>query len=136
MKRLPFGYLYTIRSWRHMVENTVGLTCAKEKSNEWEDHLLTKLFVEEEHPKHDSDRDNAQNRHCPFDDLKNFAKLPDIPTKLVHEVTRETVGPEGVLPLPKRNLQLYTFRLVSIALEEVECVFKGWRAALDAIVHP
>ena len=119
-----------------MMEKVVGLTCAKEKSNEWEDHLLTKFFVEKEHPKHDPYRYNAQDRHSPFDDLQNFAKFLDIPTKPVHKITRETVGPEGVLPLPKRNLQPYTFRLMSIPLEEVECMFKGWRAALNTIVHP
>ena len=51
-------------------------------------------------------------------------------------MTRETVGPEGVLALPECNLQPYTFRLVSIALEEVEGMLEGWRAALDAIIHP
>ena len=119
-----------------MVENVVGLTGAKEKSNEWEDHLVTKLFIEEEHPKHDPYRYNAQDRHSPLDNLQNFAKLPNIPRKLVHKMTRETVGPEGVLALPKRNLQPHAFRLVSIALEEVEGMLEGWRAALDAIVHP
>ena len=136
MKRWPSGCLYIIRSRKDMMEKVVGLTCAKEKSNEWEDHLLTKFFIEKEHPKHDPDRNNAQDRHSPLDNLQNLAKLPDIPTKSVHKITRETVGPERVFALSECNLQPHTLRLVSITLEEVECVFKGRRAALDAIVHP
>ena len=119
-----------------MVESIVGITCAKEKSNEWKDHLVTELFFEEEHPKHDPDRYNAQNRHSPLNDFQNFAKLLDIARELVHEMTREAVGPEGVLALPECHLQFHTFRLMPIALEEVEGMFEGWRAALYSIVHP
>ena len=118
------------------MESVLGLTCAKEKSNEWEDHLVTKLLIEEEHPKHDSNRYNAQDRHSPLDDFQNFPKLLDITRKLVHEMTGEAVGPEGVLALPECNLQLHTFRLMSIALEKVKGMFEGWRAALNSIVHP
>ena len=118
------------------MNNVVGLTCTKEKSNEWEDHLVTKFFIEEEHPKHDPYRYNTQDWHSPLDNLQNFAKLFNIARKLVHKMTRETVGPEGVLALPKRNLQPHAFRLVAIALEEVEGMLEGWRTALDAIVHP
>ena len=119
-----------------MIKGVVALTCAKEKSNEGKDHLVTKVFVEEEHAKHDSDRYDAQNRHSPLDDFQDFPKLPDIARKLVHEMTRETVGPEGVLALPECNLQLHTFRLMSIALEEVKGMFEDWRAALHPVVHP
>ena len=118
------------------MECVLGLTCAKEKSNEGEDHLVTELFIEEEHSKHDPNRYNAQNRHSPLDDFQDFPKLLDIARKLVHEVTREAVGPEGVFALPERNLQFHTFRLMSIALEKVKGMFEGWRAALDSIVHP
>ena len=119
-----------------MVEIVVELTCAKEKSNKWKDHLVTKLFIEEEHPKHDSYRYDAQDWHCPLDDFQDFPKLLDIGRKLVHEMTWETVGPERVLALPECNLQLHTFRLMTITLEEVKGMFEGWRAALDSIVHP
>ena len=119
-----------------MVESVVGLTSAKKKSNEWEDHLVTELFIEEEHPKHDSYRYNAQNRHSPLDDFQDSPKLPDIARELIDKMARETVGPEGVLALPERNLQPHTFGLMSIALEEVEGMFEGWRAALHSIIHP
>ena len=118
------------------MESVLGLTCAKKKSNEWENHLVTELFIEEEHPEHDPNRYNAQDRHSPLDDFQDSPKLLDIARKLVHEMTRETVGPEGVLALPECNLQSHTFRLMSIALEEVKGMFEGWRAALDPIVHP
>ena len=119
-----------------MVEIVVELTCAKEKSNKWKDHLVTKFFIEEEHPEHDSNRYNTQDRHCPLDDFQDSPKLLNITRELVHEMTRETVGPEGVFALPECNLQPHTFRLMSIALEEVKGMFEGWRTALDTIIHP
>ncbi len=119
-----------------MVEGIVRLTCAKEKSNEWKDHLVTEFFIEEEHPKHDSYRYNAQNRHSPLDNFQDSPKFPDIARKLIDKMARETVGPEGVLALPERNLQPHTFRFMSIALEEVKGMFEGWRAALNSIIHP
>ena len=118
------------------MEIVVGFTCAKKKSNEWKDHLVAELFVEEEHAKHDSNGYDAQDRHSPLDDFQNSPKLLDITRKLVHKMTGETVGPEGVFALPECNLQPHTFRLMSIALEEVKGMFEGWRAALDSIVHP
>ena len=136
MKRSPSGCLFQYQTLEKMMESAAGLTCTKEKSNEWKDHLVTELFIEEEHPKHDSNRYNAQDRHSPLDDFQDSPKLPDIARKLVHEMTRETVGPEGVFALAECNLQPHTFRLMSIALEEVKGMFEGWRAALDSIIHP
>lgn len=103
MGRWRFDFLEIVSIAVEMVlvkENT----CSKEKSDEREDHLVTKVLVEEEHSEHNPEWDEAEQGHSIFDDSEHFSELPDISRELVDEMTRETVGPEAVLTLTEGDL--------------------------------
>ena len=114
----------------------VKRTSTQKKSNERKNHLIPKVFTKGEHSQHDPYGHNPQHRHSPLNNLQHAPKLPNIPTKLIHKRTRETIRPERVLALPERNLQLYTLRLVPVPLEEIKSVFEDRGAALHTVVHP
>ncbi len=119
-----------------MEEEPKSHTRSQEESDQWKNHLLTKLLVEKEHPKHDLDRDQTKNGHGVLDDLENFPKLPDVSSESINQVTWETIGPETVLAFTEGNLELHCLFLMAIFLEKVQGVFECWRTTLNAIVHP
>ena len=111
-------------------------TCSEKKSDEREDHLITKILAKEEYSEHYSDWDQTEKRHGVLDDLEDFSKFLDIARKLINELTWKTIGPEAVLTLTESNLKLHFFFSVAVLSEEVERMFERGRTALDAIVHP
>ena len=103
MGRWRFDFLEPVSSVLEMAI-VQGNTCSEEKSDERENHLITKILAEEEHPEHDSEWNEAEQGHSVFDDTEHFSELLDISRELLDEVTRETVGPEAVLTLTEGDL--------------------------------
>ena len=112
------------------------LTSPQEQGYQGEDHLVTKVFAEEEHPQHDLDRDYPEHGHRIFYNLQDFSKLLDVGRVLLDQLTREDVCPEAVLALAERDLEFDLFGLVAVPTKEVERMSEDRRASLHSIVEP
>lgn len=112
------------------------VTCAEEEGYQRKHHLVTKILAKKEHSKHYFDGYQAEDRHEPFAQFEHFSKLLDITRKLVDKLAWEDIGPEPILALAERDLQLDLLWLVAVSLEKVESMSEDWGTALDTIVQP
>jgi len=76
-----------------------GLTSAQKECDEWEDHLVTKLLVEKEHPEHDPNWNETKDWHSILDNLQHPPELLDVCRELIDQCAGEAIGPKAFLPL-------------------------------------